>query len=388
VALAESVRDPSRRVIPVLLPGVKDQSAHSLPPFLRRRLWVDFRGGLEDESALQSLVAGILGEPLYPVPGAAQIGTTRFEPRISSKWTIVVILVALLVAGVLLREQIGALVWPELVRLHDVQIEGKQDVIAAFNVRGRSLWRRKVEAGLQDVLMYDLDKDGNPEAIAATHRDREQPGWILVYDHKGVLLDEYNMWKPSIYGGGQADDMNIVGLDVLDLTSDGTTEIVALAQDTRWYPSRLAILQFREGQIVEVSEYWHPGLLSILKIADLNKDGIYQVVCGGENNDLKLAVSNVDRNVFVVFLLDGTAISGQAPPWFGNAPHGSEVWYAYMEPGTAINAIDFDDWDKDGTLEVHVASGNCSYFLDRTGAKAEFARGTMCTGDPRMRILR
>jgi hypothetical protein len=273
-------------------------------------------------------------------------------------------------------------------KLNDVQIEGdNKDTMVAYSQEG-FLWRRTLEDRLDSVKVFDLDRDGEPEIVLTTHREGERPGYILIYDQTGAPLDEYNVWKTSIYAGGQSDKMTIVGLHVADLTNDGTVEIVALAQDTRWYPSRLAVLQFRESRLVEVSEYWHPGLLGVLDVGDLDGDSVQEVVCVGENNDLKAAVEGVDQNVFVVFLLNGAAISGQAPPWFGDAPRGSETWYAFMEPGMAINGVDFEDWDGDGILEVHVLSDNCSYYVDYAGTKAELARGTGCSGDPKMRILR
>lgn len=48
-----------RRVIPVLLPGAEPEP---LSPLLKRRTWVDFRAGLDNETAFQLLVAGIRGE--------------------------------------------------------------------------------------------------------------------------------------------------------------------------------------------------------------------------------------------------------------------------------------------------------------------------------------
>jgi hypothetical protein len=60
-ALEERVRDQSRRVIPVLLPGAPDPGQRPLPRFLRRLTWVDFRAGLDDEATFQRLAAGIRG---------------------------------------------------------------------------------------------------------------------------------------------------------------------------------------------------------------------------------------------------------------------------------------------------------------------------------------
>jgi hypothetical protein len=77
LALEERVRDKSRRVIPVLLPGAPDPREKPLPRFLRRLTWVDFRRGLDDEDAFQRLVAGIHGvapgaSGATPVPAAAK----------------------------------------------------------------------------------------------------------------------------------------------------------------------------------------------------------------------------------------------------------------------------------------------------------------------------
>lgn len=75
-ALEERVRDRSRRVIPVLLPGAPVPQDRSLPRFLRRLTWVDFRRGLADEEAFQRLVAGIRGV----APGG---GKARTPPPIA-----------------------------------------------------------------------------------------------------------------------------------------------------------------------------------------------------------------------------------------------------------------------------------------------------------------
>jgi hypothetical protein len=71
-ALEERVRDKSRRVIPVLLPGSSMPEREELPRFLKRLTWVDFRGGLDDADAFHRLVSGIKGVAPGPPAGAAQ----------------------------------------------------------------------------------------------------------------------------------------------------------------------------------------------------------------------------------------------------------------------------------------------------------------------------
>ena len=72
------------RVIPVLLPGA---SADTLSDFLKQRTWVDFRSGLDNQSAFRRLVAGIKGEVMepdgYQLPDepAPYRGLERFEAQ-------------------------------------------------------------------------------------------------------------------------------------------------------------------------------------------------------------------------------------------------------------------------------------------------------------------
>lgn len=69
VALDRRARDRTRtfRVIPVLLPGANPADPNTLPRFLSRMTWVDFRSGLDDANAFSRLLAGIRG--VAPGPG-------------------------------------------------------------------------------------------------------------------------------------------------------------------------------------------------------------------------------------------------------------------------------------------------------------------------------
>jgi hypothetical protein len=74
-ALDERVRNKSFRVVPILLPGAEPKDKSTLPRFLRRLTWVDFRAGLGDQEAFHRLVAGIKGLP----PGR-QVSSLRSAP--------------------------------------------------------------------------------------------------------------------------------------------------------------------------------------------------------------------------------------------------------------------------------------------------------------------
>jgi hypothetical protein len=84
VALDRRARDRSRsfRVIPVLLPGADPADADTLPRFLGRMTWVDFRSGLDDAEAFRRLLAGIRGVP--PGPGASAGSTVTASPSVNA----------------------------------------------------------------------------------------------------------------------------------------------------------------------------------------------------------------------------------------------------------------------------------------------------------------
>ncbi len=77
-ALDRAVKDNSRRVIPVLLPGAPDNP--EMPEFLRLFTWVDFRKSLDDEEAFPWLVAGILGQPPTSVRPPTKRGPRYTRP--------------------------------------------------------------------------------------------------------------------------------------------------------------------------------------------------------------------------------------------------------------------------------------------------------------------
>ncbi|MGH7331884.1 MAG: TIR domain-containing protein [Candidatus Rokuibacteriota bacterium] len=69
-ALSTRVAQPEFRVIPVLLPGATMPEHGTVPKFLARLTWVDFRGpqGLDDAEAFRRLVAGVRGVGPGPSP--------------------------------------------------------------------------------------------------------------------------------------------------------------------------------------------------------------------------------------------------------------------------------------------------------------------------------
>jgi Tfp pilus assembly protein PilX len=65
-ALQRREQYPNFRVIPVLLPGAREQDMAVLGNFFKATQCIDFQGGLEDEEAFQRLVAAIREEVPFP----------------------------------------------------------------------------------------------------------------------------------------------------------------------------------------------------------------------------------------------------------------------------------------------------------------------------------
>jgi hypothetical protein len=175
----------------------------------------------------------------------------------------------------------------------------------------------------------------------------------------------------------------------MDLAGDGSPELVAMSDDMYWYASRVVVLQFRDKQFHEISEYWNPGLLYQFRHADIDHDGVQEVACVGVNNDLQYFLP-YDGNLSAIFLLDGLDISGQAPPWLGDNPEGHERWYLVVVPSSVnIAEIDFDDFNSDGLAEVHITlSDACSYYVSPQGKIVGAGIGSSCDPQGELRRVR
>jgi hypothetical protein len=299
--------------------------------------------------------------------------------------------IAILLLGLLLVSSAGSLfcVWSvtwltrDDNRIYNVQVGGQSDnILIAYNQKGDPIWQEDLDSKIRKAVVEDINQDGRTEVIVATCEPGERPGWLLVLDAAGRVIGEYNTWKPTIYFGGASEQFNIADFLVTDLTGDGTKEIVVISKDVYWYASRLAVFRFQGDKFYEVSGYWNPGLLKVLKNADVNGDGIQEIICIGENNDLQAAYS-FEGNVFVVIAFEGNRMTGQAPPLFGDAPPGTELWYAFAYPLTEpVTEVEFADANRDGTQEFHITlTANCSWYLDLEGNVVSRGMGSGCTGE-------
>ena len=97
-------------------------------------------------------------------------------------------------------------------------------------------------------------------------------------------------------------------------------EVIVVAQHDQYYPT--VVLRLNGSDRKLLGEYWHSGSFQQVRHADLDGDGIEELIFIGENNGFDLAA---------LLVLDPRRISGHspAPPAYTpqNVPVGSEKYY-------------------------------------------------------------
>lgn len=280
--------------------------------------------------------------------------------------------------------------------LYDVRIHADYpQIIFATDSKGNILWQKNLKTKVRKIDIYDLDRNGSKEVIAATYKnglgDRgECPGSLFVWNERGEQITTYDLWKPSIYPAEEP-ELNIGDFQITDLEKDGKPDIVAITAGVEYYPSRLAVLHFQNSTFTEIKTYWHPGYLTKLLIEDINADGFPEIICAAANNDLKrLPAFRIEENVRAVFMLQGRSVLGQAPPYLGKAGKGSQVWYRYLTPPVGYEASDIVAMSVVGGREKNILiklKEGCYFYLNYAGEIVDRFYGDHCTGKSEMHLI-
>ncbi|MFQ5641914.1 MAG: FG-GAP repeat domain-containing protein [bacterium] len=269
-------------------------------------------------------------------------------------------------------------------------------IIMAFDAVGNKLWQKALKTKVKKAALLDLDQNGHKEVVAGTWKNNsstwgDKPGWLFVWDENGDLMSEHNMWKPSIYPA-QEPQKNILDFQQVDLEKDGIQELVVAIRGVEYYPSRLAVLHYQNRTFKEVKTFWNPGYLTKLVIEDIDGDGFPEIFCAAVNNDFKrVPAFNLPENVYAMFMLQGRSIYGQAPPYLGNAPKGSQVWYRYVTPPSAVNpagAILGVRISGEREKEIHVKmKDSCFFYLNYNGEIVDRFSGDDCKGETELHLI-
>lgn len=211
---------------------------------------------------------------------------------------------------------------------HDTGIEtlmGENDLRRLFQIKRRR--------SLPVLMIRDIDNDGWDEVLFAPQTlDEKGEGEVSCFSYKGVMLWTVKAGRPLLYGSRAfSADYDVLGLQVSDLDNDGKEETIVLSHALHEFPTQLLVLDSR-GKIL--GEYWNSGTFSDIAVADLDGDGIKEVILSGLNNEY-------GKGCLVVF--DSRRIAGGSPQFKEEfrcrdiAP-GSEKYYLLF-PRTDVDLL-------------------------------------------------
>jgi len=201
--------------------------------------------------------------------------------------------------------------------------------------RSRFQFRRSARtASLPYLLIKDLNRDGRHEVLFSLQtQDEMGEGVVLCFDRNGRPLWRFRAGREMKCGDKTySGDYRIHGLLAEDLDGDGQLEIIVVSVQRPSWPCQLALLN-PQGRLE--GEFWNAGYFNDVCLADLDDDGIKEIIAGGNHNES-------GRGCLAVFA--SHSISGGSPqatfPYRcpGLGP-GSELFYILL-PRTDVDLAD------------------------------------------------
>jgi len=248
------------------------------------------------------------------------------------------------------------LIRDEFVPKEPVDFRIKGSALAILNDAGKVLWR--YETGLENLageelyrkhfqfrradqtvqmpylMIKDLDRDGRREVLFSLQtQDETGEGKVLCFNRKGRLLWQFAAGREMKFGDKTySGDFRTQGILAKDLDGDDLLEILVVSVHRPSWPCLFALLD-HQGNLK--GEYWNAGYFNDVACADLNGDGIKEIIAGGMNNEYGLACLAV---------FDVASIKGGSPqerPEFlcRELESGSELYYLLF-PRTDVDLAD------------------------------------------------
>ena len=223
----------------------------------------------------------------------------------------------------------------------------KNEFLVVFNSHGDELWRKHAGIGYDVermdlqftslnnfVTVEDVDNDGVNEVIAVfgyiSDPVTAERNTIICYRSDGGERWRFKFHRRMKFGTERFSDDYIIGKMVAgDFDRDNTLDVVAMAFHHLYYPFAMIRLDARNGEVL--IEYWHSGSSGTSFVADLDGDGVEELIFGGGNNGFNQA------NVLV---LDPRSMDGHAPAPVAytpvGVPDGREKYYILL-PQSELN---------------------------------------------------
>ena len=224
---------------------------------------------------------------------------------------------------------------------------GLENLCAEETYRAHFQFRRSENtAKLPFLLMKDLNRDGRREVLFSLQtQDETREGEVFCFDRKGRPLWHFRAGRQMKCGDKTySGDFRIHGLLAEDCDGNGQLEVIVVSVHRPSWPCQLALLD-AQGSLK--GEFWNAGYFNDLGFADLDGDGIKEIIAGGNHNES-------GRGCLAVF--NSKSISGGSPqaafayrcPGLGP---GSELFYVLL-PRTDVDQTDCYPVDAVVTVDI------------------------------------
>jgi hypothetical protein len=134
-------------------------------------------------------------------------------------------------------------------------------------------------------ITEDLDGDGSPEFLLIYHPAQRHiaPGRLICFSNKGKIKWEFTPGRRILFDDGKRSThiYYVFSMRVLRSPNSPQKRILVASSNSPNWPCQVALLD-KDGKIL--AEYWHPGHLRNMVIADLDGDGKEEALLVGVNN--------------------------------------------------------------------------------------------------------
>ena len=240
----------------------------------------------------------------------------------------------------------------------------------------RRSWQRTFETQIRWWTPFSARTGADFDHMAVgTKAMNGLPGHIYLLDSMGRIKWQYTVPDGECPYDGK-DDFNNYGVYTgfgvyrvftADITGDGHSEVIASFVHHDYYPCKIVVFKL-DGTIL--GEYWHPGFLRTFAVGTVGDDPRPMFILTGSNNRFR---GDSPYNPQGLLAFYGADLSGQAPPYTGDAPKGNEAWYYLIQNmdedhRTSCSQITIEDMNGDGLCEINAElADHRFYILDREG---------------------
>ncbi len=178
----------------------------------------------------------------------------------------------------------------------------ENDMLVVLDSRGRELWRKVFEAGLDahsytatgmseenKVWIGDVDVDGRLEVILL-YRPRDYSAsrdMLICYSDRGMEKWRFIPGREVETSNEQfSNNFTLKQFGVFRRAEERGMGIVVCSVVVGLFPTQVALLS-PAGELLR--EYWHSGLLDQIAFLDMEGDGRSEIYLGGINNARKQA---------------------------------------------------------------------------------------------------